>query len=203
MSILLPIDAPTAPVTLVLDPPLSDAAFFEFCQLNDVAHIERTREGVIVMNPPAGILTADGNSEITAQLRAWWKTHRKGRTTDSNGGFNLPDGSMLSPDAAYITPARLAQVSREELEAFPHLCPNFVIELRSKRDTLPAAKQKMERWIENGAELAWLIDPYDRRTHIYQPNTKPTTSRALTLAGTGPVTGYTLDLSQIWACYNS
>jgi Uma2 family endonuclease len=202
MSILLPIDAPTVPITLVLDPPLSDEAFLAFCQLNDVAHIERTREGVIVMNPPAGILTSSGNTEILAQLHAWWKTHRQGRVTDSNGGFNLPDGSMLSPDAAYISPARLAQVPPEELEGFPHLCPDFVIELRSRRDTLPAATQKMERWIENGAALAWLIDPYERRAHIYQPTTSHITDPISTLEGSGPVTGFTLDLAQVWHCYD-
>ena len=61
----------------------------------------------------------------------------------------------------------------------------------------------MERWIENGVELAWLIDPYERRAHIYQPGSSRITDPVLTLEGTGPVTGFTLDLAQVWACYNS
>ena len=157
MSTTLPIDARTSPRSLLLHPPMSDRELEEFCRENEIARIERTREGVILMNPPAGSYSSDGNSEVGEQLRRWWKTHRRGRVYDSSSGFYLPDGSLLSPDAAYLSAETLRKLTREERRGFPRVCPDFVIELLSETDRLSEANQKMERWIENGAQLAWLI----------------------------------------------
>ena len=75
------------------------------------------------MHPPTGGLTSDGNAEIVAQLRPWWKTHRRGRVFDSNGGFFLPDGSMLSPDASYVLPQKLKGLTKDESDRLPAPLP--------------------------------------------------------------------------------
>ena len=171
MATLLPIEAET-PRSLVLDPPLTDAEFEALCAANDSFRFERTREGEILMYPPAGGFTSGGNAEIVSQFCAWWKTHRRGIVFDCSGGFFLPDGSMLSPDASYVLPHRLKGLTRDDLTGFPRLCPDFVVELLSVSDSVPKAQQKMERWIENGAALGWLIDPYKKRVWIYEPERK-------------------------------
>jgi Uma2 family endonuclease len=201
MSTLLPIDALATPRRLVLDPPMTDAELFEFCQQNDILRVERTREGVIEMNAPAGGESSSANVEILYQLAAWWKKHRKGCVFDSNAGFHLPDGSMLSPDGAYVTAERLAKVTRQDRQRFLHVCPDFVIELLSKTDRLTTAKKKMERWIENGAQLAWLIDPYKRKALVYRPGSPMLTATGPLLDGEGPVAGFTLNLAEIWEYY--
>jgi Uma2 family endonuclease len=180
---------------------MTDAELEAFCQLNDVKRVERTREGVIEMNPPTGSYTSASNSEITGQLRAWWKTHRRGQVYDSNGGFYLADGSMLSPDASYLTAERLAGVTKEDRRGFPHVCPNFVIELFSKTDRMAKLKQKMERWIENGAQLGWLIDPYRREVHVYTLGGSRLSGQSGVVEGEGPVVGFALDLLEVWSCY--
>ena len=200
MSTLLPIDTHTSPRRLRLDPPMTDAELEEFCRINDVTRIERTREGVIEMNPPAGSYSSDGNSEITEQLRIWWKTHRLGRVYDSSGGFYLADGSLLSPDASYVTAERLKNLTKQDRRGFPHVCPDFVIELLSETDRPAQTKQKMERWIENGAQLGWLIDPSRKIVHVYRPGST-TTVEGATIDGEGPVVGFTLQLADIWECY--
>ena len=108
MSTLLPVDVRFAARTLVLDPPLTDAELEELCRANDIVQIERTREGVIQMNPPPGGMSSRSNFEISRQLGAWWIVHERGEVFDSSGGFYLPDGSMLSPDAAYYWVWRLS-----------------------------------------------------------------------------------------------
>ncbi len=75
MRTLLPIDAISSPRSLMIDPPMSDAELEEFRSLNEIARIERTKDGVMLMNPPAGATTSDGNAELVMQLRIWWKTH--------------------------------------------------------------------------------------------------------------------------------
>ena len=201
MNTLLPFNA-AAPRSLVLDPPLTDAELEEFCRLNDVARIERTKEGVIRMNPPAGMFTSDGNAEVIRQLRNWWIAHRQGRVCDSNAGFYLPDGSMLSPDAAYLLPETLARMTKADRKGFPHLCPDFIIELHSKSDRLSATKNKMEQWIANGVQLGWLINPYKRQVHVYTTALEPAVLSAVTaVQGQGPVAGFRLDLGEVWSCY--
>ena len=198
MSTLLPVDVRFAARTLVLDPPMTDAEFEELCRANDNVQIERTREGVIQMNPPAGGLSSRSNFEISRQLGAWWIVHERGEVFDSSGGFYLPDGSMLSPDAAYVLPETLKGLTEEDLSGFPRLCPDFVIELLSASDNLTATKVKMQRWIENGAKLAWLVDPYERKVYVYSPGVATVTVSDSTVRGTGPVEGFVLDLTRVW-----
>jgi len=200
VSTLLPIAA-AIPRSAVLDPPLTDAELEAVCIASEWFRLERTREGKILMHPPTGGLTSDGNSEITSQLRVWWKTHRRGRLFDSNGTFFLADSSMLSPDASYVLPNKIKGLSRDELTGFPRLCPDFVIELLSISDSLPKAQEKMERWLENGVTLGWLIDPYKKKVYVFVPGSETAIESGNTVRGQGPVEGFTLDLAELWRCY--
>ncbi len=200
MVTLLPIGAET-PRSLVLNPPLTDGEFEALCAANDLIFFERTREGEILMHSPAGGFTSDGNAEIVSQLRSWWKTHRRGRVFDSSGTFFLPDTSILSPDASYVLPRKLEGLMKDDLTGFPRLCPDFVIELLSASDRVPKAQQKMERWVENGASLGWLIDPYEKKVYVYKSGTETAAVTGHSVSGTGPVEGFTLDLEELWRCY--
>ncbi len=153
------------------------------------------------MHSPVGGFTTRGNAAIGAQLYLWWKTHLRGWVCDSSGGFFLPDGSMLNPDAAYVLPQKLQGLDKDDLTGFPYLCPDFIIELLSTSDSLPKAQQKMERWQENGVALGWLIDPYEKRVYIYGPGREAATISGNTVQGSGPVEGFTLDLDEVWRCY--
>jgi Uma2 family endonuclease len=201
MTTLLRIDAETLPRVLVLYPPVSDAEFEALCRENANVQFERTKEGAIRMNPPAGGWTSSGNFEINRQLGAWWRTHKRGRCFDSSGGFRLPDGSTLSPDASYLSEERLRQLPKGGLRGFPHICPDFVIELLSESDTLAALQSKMADWIANGAQLGWLIDPYNRRVFVYRSADAAEVFTGDRIAREGPVHGFILDLPDVWNCY--
>lgn len=202
MATVLRIDPETLPRTLALDPPVTDAEFEEMCREN-VANIrlERTKEGIVRMNPPTGGFTGNGNKEITRQLGNWEVAHGRGRSFDSNTAFRLPDGSILSPDASYVSEERLRTLPKGGLRGFPRVCPDFVIELVSESDPLQKVKEKMNDWIANGAQLAWLIDPYQRQVHVYRPGRAAEIVAGDRIAGEGPVTGLVLDLARVWRCY--
>jgi len=104
MSTLPRFEVDMRPRSLIVDPPMSDAEFEAFCLQNDGVQVERTREGAIRMNPPTGRETSRANLEISGSLFNWWSKHERGEVADSSGGFYLPDSSILSPDAAYISP---------------------------------------------------------------------------------------------------
>jgi Uma2 family endonuclease len=148
---------------------MTDEEFFHFCQDNEDFKFERTGEGQIILMSPTGFITGDRNSSIIKQLRSWNDVHKLGRVVDSDTGFYLPNGAMRNPDAAWVSNERLSKVKREELEGFPHLCPDFIVELRSKGDTLKELKNKMKEWIDNGCRLGWLIDADEEIVYIYRP----------------------------------
>lgn len=201
MTTILPFD-PYVPQQIVLDPPLTDAQFEEFCGLNSEARIERTREGaILVMSPTAGA-TGSGNADLSGQLFLWWRTHRRGRVYDSNSGFYLPDGAMLSPDAAYVTQEKVARYTKRDYKSFPRVCPDFVAELVSESDPLKKVKAKMERWAENGAAVGWLLDPDHREVLVYgAPGKTVTAVSGDWVHGTGPVEGFALDLRELWSFF--
>ena len=95
----------------------------------------------------------------------------------------------------------LRGLTKDDLTGFPRLCPDFVIELLSKSDSLIKAKEKMERWVENGATLAWLIDPYKRKVYVYEPGCKASSVSGKAILGKGPVEFFTLNLDELWQCY--
>ncbi len=177
----------------------SDAAYLDFCKANPNLSTERTAEGKIVIVPSAGYESDDQNAEVIAQLRVWANEDGRGRASGATAQFFLPDGSALSPDAAWVSYDSLEKISPEERRRFPHLAPEFVIEIMSPTDRLAAAKTKMNRWIANGVQLAWLIDGDHRTVYVYQPEKSVEIRKGvLKLACKGPVKGFVLQLRTIW-----
>jgi Uma2 family endonuclease len=200
MQIALP-DLDT-PATLILDRDhrLTDDEYFAFCVANPDLHLERTREGEIVIVPPPGGESDFRTLEAGGILREWAKRDGRGKPFGSSAQFLLPDGSGLSPDAAWVSNERLVVLSKSELRKFPRLIPEFVIEVMSPSDRLTAAKNKMRLWAANGVELGWLIDADNRRVYTYRGTAEPRlVSDADNIAGEGPVEGFVLPLEEIWA----
>jgi Uma2 family endonuclease len=192
---------PRIPDRMILEPVLSNEEFEEMCAANENLRLERTSEGVILVNAPAGSATSVGNSEMTYQLRAWWRTHRRGRVYDSSIGVFLPDGSALGPDAAYATEEQIRTLSAVDLDHFLPFAPAFVIELLSKTDSVKEAELKMQRWIENRVQVAWMANPYTRVVTVYEANGATRTETGSKVAGTGPVEGFVLELEDVWESY--
>ena len=88
---------------------------------------------------------------------------------DSSAGYVFPNEAVRSPDVSWVSNARLASVTPEQRSRFPPLCPDFVIELRSPGDRLPALQDKMAEYVASGAAFGWLIDPMNREIFVYRP----------------------------------
>ena len=199
MATVLRIDPETLPRTLALDPPVTEAEFEEMCRENTGIRLERTKEGTVRMNPPTGGFTGSGNQEIAAQLNNWWRKHENGRLFDSSTGFHLPDGSILSPDASYLSAERLRTLPKGGLRGFPRVCPDFVIELRSRWNSLKAQQEKMQEYLANGTQLAWFIDPRNRRIYIYRPGEEvEVLTEAVTVSADPILAGFELQLAELW-----
>jgi Uma2 family endonuclease len=178
---------------------MDEEQFFEFCQLNREWRIERSAEGDLEVMVPTGYETSDRNAEITMQLRLWAKRDSTGVAADSNGGFILPNGAMRSPDASWLRREQLADLTAEQKQRFLPICPDFVIELRSPSDPLEPIEAKMREYGENGARLGWLIDPEERKVHVYRPKDQVETAyKPDKVSGDPILPGFVLDLKPIW-----
>jgi Uma2 family endonuclease len=180
--------------------PMSDRQLLEFCAANDVLRVEREPNGEILVMTPAGGRTGKKNTDVILELAYWARANSRGVAFDCNTGFLLADGSMRSPDAAWVERSRWDALTEDEQEGYPPLCPDFVIELRSPSDRLNELEAKMQQWIANGARLAWLIDPVRTSVTIYRPSVvAELLERPATVHGDGPVAGFVLEMARIWA----
>ena len=130
-------------------------SFEDFVALNPELVVEQNSNGNIVILSPAGSESSRRNAETSYQLQRWCKRFG-GKTFDSSGLFTLPDGSKRGPDASWIAADRWEALSKEDRETFAPICPDFVIELRSRSDRLAELKQKMSEYLVNGVRLGWL-----------------------------------------------
>jgi len=165
---------------------------------NPNLRIERRRDGTLIVVPPTGGEGSRVNAEITAQLVVW-NRGRDGIVFDSSGGFDLPDGSTYSPDAAWIPLSRWSALTAEQRPGFTPLCPDFVLELLSPSDSLIETREKLSQFIANGARLGWLIDPFRKVVEIYRPGGAPEMrANPVAVDGEDVLLGFTLDLGPIF-----
>lgn len=178
---------------------MSREQFFQFCQLNSDLRIERNAEGSITVMTPAGGETGARGLFLSAALYRWAEEDGTGVAFDSSTGFDLPNGAMRAPDAAWVLRSRLARLSSGEKQRFLPLCPDFVIELLSPSDSRAAARRKMEEYRANGARLGLLIDPARRQVAIYRADgSVEQRSEPDVVTGETVLPGFSLDLAAIW-----
>lgn len=178
---------------------LTDEQFYELCRANAELRFERNAEGEILIMPPAGTKTGHRNARLTQRLMNWSDEDGSGLTFDSSTAFKLPNGATRSPDASWIRRARYEALTPEEQEKFSPICPDFVIELRSLTDTVEELQAKMEEYVANGAQLGWLLDPQERRVHVYRPRVEPEVlDNPPSVAGDPVLPGFVINLQEIW-----
>lgn len=175
--------------------------FDRFVLQNSDLRIERDKFGTITIHPPMTYKSAKSESRALLFLQMWGHFNPTlGDVLTPSASFNLPDGAQCKADGAFVSAKKAAQLSEDEMDSIPHLVPDFVMEVRSKTDRLPALKKKMEEvWIENGVRLAWLIDPQTEKAWIYRADgsTEAIQNFDQKLSGEDVLPGFELDLQAL------
>lgn len=185
-----------SPLELTLE--LTDEQFFQLCIDNRDLRFERTASGELIIMPPTGSETGRRNSDLNFQLKAWSRQNNLGVVFDSSTGFKLPDGSDISPDAAWVRRDRWDALTPEQKEKFAPICPDFVVELRSTTDSIEKLRAKMKVYVKNGARLGWLLDRKNRKVEISRQGREvEILDQPATLSGEDVLPGFVLDLTDI------
>ena len=190
------IDHRFLPATLTV-PPMSDQEFEEFCAPFPDLRFEMPVDGDLLVMAPSTPMAGVRRFYFLWSFGGWATEDQRGVTCDASTGFVLPNGARRSPSLSWTLKSRIAEL--DSPEGFWHLCPDFVMELKSPSDRLRTLQAKMLEYMENGAQLGWLIDPEARSVTIYRPNQTPEILTNIdSLTATEPLTGFTLNLAPVW-----
>jgi Uma2 family endonuclease len=183
-------------ITLKLDDVgFSDEQFYHLCQNNPNWQLEKTAKGELVIMSPVGGISGSREADLISLLWLWNLQNKSGKVFSSSTIFRLPNGGNRSPDAAWVKLERWQALTPEEQEKFPPICPDFVIELRSRTDSLQSIQDKMQEYLASGLRLGWLINPQDRQAEIYRLNRSvEVVDFPVSLSGEDVLPGFVLEL---------
>lgn len=178
-------------------PGLNEVQFLALCDEFPDCLLEYTADGTVIVMPPTDPESSARVAEVGFQLMTWARQNGRGLVIGPDGGFFFRDGSRRSPDAAWFDSARW-QGAKTPDRRFPVFAPEFLIEVRSPEQRARPVREKMDEYIANGVQLAWLIDPMDHTVTIYRPERDAEIlDRPANVAGEGSVEGFVLNLERI------
>ncbi len=186
--------------TIRIEPPADpEIAYQQFCEVNPELHrVEQTSEGEIVVTPPAGNESSYRNFNILLHLGNWNHKEHRGYCFGPDTVFVLPDNSKKGADATWIRREAVASASIQRRKKFMRVVPDFIIELKSPTDRLPALHRKMKAWLAKGVPLGWLIDADAQQGWVYMQNNVEHLKRPLLLHGVGPIEGFVLPMEELY-----
>ena len=182
-----------------------DQWFVDFARANEGRgfYLELTAEGELVINPMVNLHGGIAEAEGIGSLVIWTRGHG-GLALSSRTIVRLPDDTRVEPDLSWLSPEQVAELG-PVLPRTVTVCPAFVGEIMSETDRLPPVQRKMERYIANGAQLGWLIDPYRRRVYVYRPGVDvEMLEDPETVSGDPVMAGFVFEVGQrIFALYET
>ena len=198
---LNPLDPATRMVLNVESMGITPDKFFRLCTDNPDLSLELTAQKELVIMTLPGGKTGRRNEIICTNLGIWARQNGTGITFVPLTLFVLPNGAMRAPDASWLRCDRWDALTDEQQESAPPLCPDFVVELMPKSDgrRLKVLQAKMTEYIDNGAQLGWLIDPFKKNVYIYRPG-QPVQclEDPTTIHGDPVLPGFVFHVSEIW-----
>lgn len=176
---------------------LTDEQFYQLCVTNPAMRLERTAKGILIVMSPVGGESGNREFELGLDLGIWNRQTGLGKVFSSSTIFKLPAGGDRSPDVAWVELSRWEALSLEERAKFPPIAPDFVIELRSRTDSLQTLQDKMQEYLDSGVRLGWLFNPQDQQVEIYRPEqTTVIHPLPVTLTGEDVLPGFEMTMAR-------
>lgn len=179
---------------------LTAEQFFMLCQENELLRFELTAQQELIIMPLVGGLDGMRNARLSSRLWDWADKDGTGMAFGSNVGVTFPNGAVRSPDAFWIEQRQWDALTKEQKETFAPVCPIFVVELRSQAEQVPTLHEKMQEYLDNGVQLGWLIDPFEKCVHVYRPNQPvETLNNPASVSGEPVLPGFMLRVRELWS----
>lgn len=156
------------------------------------------------------ILTAIGlgggarvGAVVIAQVGNWACEEEpdRGEAYAANMGYHIPGRrGVRCCSLSWMCAAQVARLpSEHEQEGFIKAVPDFAVEIRSNPQSSEDWIGRIESWIEWGAGVAWMIDPFERSVHVARPGRPTVRHERPERLEVGPeMPGFAVDFSRIW-----
>ncbi len=121
-------------------------------------------EGEVVDMPPPGVYHAILSRLIDRLIGVFVDEHGLGYMTGEGGHYALGDDTtVLAPDCAFISAARLADPTSDK--AAP-VMPDLAVEIKSPSDSYMGMRRKAELYLQRGTQIVWLVYPERRGVDV-------------------------------------
>ena len=182
---------------------LTDEQFFELCSDNRELLFELTAQKELIIMTLPGPKTGRRNTVLSTDLDNWARQDGTGTTFGPSVIFHLPNGAKRRPDASWVRNELWDALTDEQQEKIAPFCPNFVVELMSPSDKRPVRfrmlQAKMNEYMANGAQLGWLIDPFNKKVYVYRPGEGiQSLDNPTTISGDPVLSGFVFNIARMW-----
>src|SRR5690348_13748602 len=99
-------------------------------------------EGELITLPPAAEGHGFNESRIVSELEQFVRKHKLGRVYTGDTGFRLNDGTVRSPDVAFVRARRVPTIKSE---GFANGAPDLAIEIFSPSDSVRQLMRKVKQ----------------------------------------------------------
>ena len=155
--------------------------------------------GRLIIMPPPGDLHGAVESNIAADLKLQGERRGHGKARSGDVGVILwrdPD-RVVGADAVFI--ANRSLPLRVSPEGYLETIPDLVAEVRSKNDSLPAVRHKVEDYLTAGVGVVWVADPLQRTVTAYRRDREPEVfGEADTLAVEDVIPGFRMPVREVF-----
>ena len=157
----------------------------------------------LIVSPPPSGHAPKIHRRIIEQVINWVAALIGGEPFTSDQGYHPPGGLAWIPDGSWMSQATLAEFDRLGepglSTGFFQIAPDFVLEVRSRSQSVASQKRKMDGWAAAGVKLGLLIDPESKTAWLYRPDGSVAEHRQpATLSMEPEMPGLVLDFSEIW-----
>jgi len=130
--------------------------FWELTQRSEYANkqLELVNGEAIIMSPSSRRNTKIALA-VGALLRAYVLENNLGEVSGADGGYQIDEHTILSPDAGFFAASRLPE---EDFVFYPG-APDIAVEVISPSETRPGILKKTRTYLEAGTRVAWNIYP--------------------------------------------
>ena len=193
--------------------PLTDHLLELFGRLLPGRKVGRGRRGELIISAVKDNIGTRANVEVFGQMWFFQKQHDGGEATGCGQGWATEDpdpdsGSDLpvvrDPDAAWLTPGQVAALNASRppdgiRREYPRIVPAFVVEVRSRSQSVEDQVGKVCEWVAAGAEVGWMVDPFERTVHVVRPGPLIERHDDPGMLPVGPeVPGLEIDFDAVW-----
>jgi Uma2 family endonuclease len=122
-------------------------------------------EGELITMPPAGESHGYYECAIASILRHHVKANHLGRVYTGDTGFRLNDGTVRSPDVAFVRQSRVQTI---QSKGFAKGAPDLAVEIFSPSDSIPQLMRKVKQYFAAGCHTVWIVHPASQEVHIFE-----------------------------------